>query len=55
MFILASISIVRTSPVPTILVLLDSLKKEFTNNVRSTSLNYFSFFITNHFIELVLA
>lgn len=53
MLVLASVSVVGTAPIPPILVLLDGFQEEFTDDIRSTTLDDFSLLLAYHLPQLL--
>jgi hypothetical protein len=54
MFVLASVSIVRTTPVPSVLVLLDCFQEESTDNIGLTPLQDLPLLLADHFCQVIL-
>lgn len=55
MLVFASISVVGTVPIPAVLVLLDSLEEEFTDDVRFESFYHLSFFLADGLWQLLFS
>lgn len=54
MFVLASISVIGTAPIPSVFILLHRLQEKFTHNIRSTPFYDLSLFLAYHLPQLFL-